>query len=236
MITRSFKRILSIVLLASMTMLALPSQAQDTVMIHLYGDTNVRSGPGREYMIRGVVSANSDLTVTGRNDFEATDLTCIRFPSQLDAWVRVDFDGIEGWVRYCLGEDEGDVSTLPVVEASNAVIRQAYRDEVVYPSFSRDSLSSIVPEGDYMTAATRYSHIQVHKLPDVNSEIIDLLGAEAVYVTDLSEDGQWFYVEYEGYSALEGTDWFSAPQSFEGWVFHDTLRMPGNWSVDFPAK
>lgn len=65
---------------------------------------NVRSGPGTQYTILGKLNVGDSLDVTGQN-VEGT-------------WIRVNFNGAEGWVSASIVDVTGDIATAPVVEAS----------------------------------------------------------------------------------------------------------------------
>jgi uncharacterized protein YraI len=72
---------------------------------------NVRSGPGTQYTIIGKIRAGDALDITGRR----AD----------NAWLRVNFNGQEGWVSAALFDVTGDVATAPeAVAGPNAVLRQ----------------------------------------------------------------------------------------------------------------
>ena len=77
--------VVTVLLLVAVVVLALPMQAQEAPMIDLFSATNVRSGPGTHYSILGVVAKynTASLTITGRADFEASDLTCLRYALRL---------------------------------------------------------------------------------------------------------------------------------------------------------
>ncbi|MAU09001.1 MAG: hypothetical protein CL607_04205 [Anaerolineaceae bacterium] len=227
--------VVTVLLLVAVVVLALPMQAQEAPMIDLFSATNVRSGPGTHYSILGVVAKynTASLTITGRADFEASDLTCLRYALRQDAWVRVDFRGIEGWVNYCVGTVEGDVNALPVVEPSHADSRWSNYD---YPTWEADALAEDAPTEDYVVGSVRYERINVYDAPSRDGNLTDLLSAREIYVTGVSADGLWFYVEYAGYSALESIDWYSPRQDMSGWIFHETLSMPHNWQATVAVR
>jgi len=72
---------------------------------------NVRSGPGTEYTILGKLTPADSLDITGQN----ADAT----------WLRVNFNGQEGWVFADVVEVTGALESAPVVEAGpTAVLRE----------------------------------------------------------------------------------------------------------------
>jgi uncharacterized protein YraI len=73
---------------------------------------NVRSGPGRQYTVLGLVRPADALDITGK----LADGT----------WLRVNFNGQEGWVLANLFKISGDMTTAPeAVAGSTAVLRTA---------------------------------------------------------------------------------------------------------------
>ncbi|MFN8420309.1 MAG: SH3 domain-containing protein [Anaerolineae bacterium] len=70
--------------------------------------TNVRSGPATTYAIIGHLSQGDVMTVTGRSSIS-------------NDWLRIDFNGSEGWVAASVVTVSGDPTTIPIVEPSAAV-------------------------------------------------------------------------------------------------------------------
>lgn len=72
---------------------------------------NVRSGPGTQYTVLGQARLGDALDITGR--------------SANNQWLRVNFNGQEGWISAALFDVTGDVATAPEAAAGpNAVLRQ----------------------------------------------------------------------------------------------------------------
>lgn len=74
-----------------------------------YFRVNVRSGPATIYTTIGTLTFADSVDMTGKNTEEAD-------------WLRVNFNGQEGWVFANVVEVTGDLETVPVVEASAPVI------------------------------------------------------------------------------------------------------------------
>jgi uncharacterized protein YraI len=71
---------------------------------------NVRSGPGVKYTVIGQLKPADAVDITGR--------------LKSNSWVRVNFNGQEGWVSFGLVKITGDVNDAPEAEAgSSAVLR-----------------------------------------------------------------------------------------------------------------
>ena len=76
---------------------------------------NVRSGPGVAYTVIGQLKQGDSVDITGRNSS--------------NSWVRINFNGQEGWVSFGLVEITGDIDSAPVAEAgANAVLRETASD------------------------------------------------------------------------------------------------------------
>jgi N-acetylmuramoyl-L-alanine amidase len=78
---------------------------------------NVRSGPGVQYTILGQLKAGDSADITGR--------------SSGNSWVRINFNGQEGWVSFGLVDVNGDIDTAPQAEAgATAVLRETANQAV----------------------------------------------------------------------------------------------------------
>lgn len=72
---------------------------------------NVRSGPGVAYTVIGQLKPANSVDITGRG------------PN--NSWVRINFNGQEGWVSFGLVEITGDIDSAPQAEAgASAVLRE----------------------------------------------------------------------------------------------------------------
>ncbi len=110
---------LSILLLAAMVA---PVMAQDATptpgsvadsdfFVEAFRRVNVRSGPGIRYTRIGSLNAGDTADITGRAD-------------ETNSWLRIDFNGVEGWIFIGVIEVTGDPDTASVVEPGpNAVLR-----------------------------------------------------------------------------------------------------------------
>lgn len=75
------------------------------------GDINLRSGPGTSYAIVGVLSADQDVAVVGRN--------------QANDWVQVYFGSTSAWAYAPLLTIDGDV-TMVTVAAADTMVSPSY--------------------------------------------------------------------------------------------------------------
>jgi|FLYN01.1.fsa_nt_gi uncharacterized protein YraI len=146
-------------MLAFGLMLALPVMAQDAtpqptqaplaattdLFVTTQFRVNVRSGPGTEYTILGKLTPADSLDITGQN--------------ASGDWLRVNFNGQEGWVFASVVEANGAVENAPVVEAGpTAVLRDggaqpgapASGEVVVVTRFNTNLRSSFSTDADIL--------------------------------------------------------------------------------------
>jgi uncharacterized protein YraI len=132
---------------------------------------NVRSGPGTEYTILGKLRPESSLDITGRND----DST----------WIRVNFNGQEGWVAASVSDVTGDLATATVAEAgATAVLRAA-----AAPSAQTTVTSDVV--------ATALFNVNLREAPTTNSaRLVTIPFNSQLGLLSRSEDGNWVQVQF----------------------------------------
>lgn len=180
--------------------------------------TNVRSGPGLQFEVRGVAQPGVDYAVNARNNF-STGRFCVNGLSGLDMWLRVEFNGFEGWIARCAVQISGSVDSLPVAEASAPTL-------VNYTGFDiEDAQTSIdrgaEPTGDYVIGFTR-DRVNVREGASLGSAIVDVAPAgEDVYIIGRTADNRWVHVQYEGVS---------------GFVARYLIQMPYQWDATVPVQ
>jgi uncharacterized protein YraI len=120
------------------------SVADSDFFVEAFRRVNVRSGPGIRYTRIGGLSAGDTADITGRAD-------------ETNSWLRIDFNGQEGWVSITVIEVTGDPVTAPVVEPGpNAVLRTtaaqalaaSLRNVVVVTRFNANMRASSNPASD----------------------------------------------------------------------------------------
>jgi uncharacterized protein YraI len=111
--------ILTVVVLAAMVVpvtaqapTPTPGSVADTdFFVEAFRRVNVRSGPSIRYTRIGSLNAGDTADITGRAD-------------ETNSWLRIDFNGQEGWVSITVIEVTGDPDAAAVVEPGpNAVLR-----------------------------------------------------------------------------------------------------------------
>lgn len=90
-----------------------PGSVADTdLFVEAFRRVNVRSGPGIRYTRIGSLNVGDTADITGRAD-------------ETNSWLRIDFNGQEGWVSVNVIVVNGDPDSAPVVEPGpNATLRQ----------------------------------------------------------------------------------------------------------------
>ncbi len=101
------KRLGWLLLSALLLIAAVPALADDEVTVTSRGFTNIRSGPGTTYSIVNVLLEGEQATATGRD-------------STSNSWLRIEYDGSQGWVAASVVRVSGDPTTLDIVESSGA--------------------------------------------------------------------------------------------------------------------
>jgi uncharacterized protein YraI len=186
-------------LIALILLLPLAALASD-VTVYAGTTVNVRSGPGTDYSIIGRLFDGESAEVNGRN---STD----------NSWLRIDFDGSEGWVAASVVSVEGDPTTLEIVEASNAeatvgnsgVTATTYEPTNVrvgpgtnYPAFGAADASTTFD-------VTGYTGIEF-PLVCRGSRVVDPLEGDR-------EENVWLQINYNG---------------FDGWVAYTVVSVSGD--------
>jgi hypothetical protein len=74
---------------------------------------SIRSGPGLEYRVIGLLRPGRSIDITGTNGFDAARTCSPNFEADLDMWVEVRFRETVGWMARCALTIRGDLSKLP---------------------------------------------------------------------------------------------------------------------------
>jgi uncharacterized protein YgiM (DUF1202 family) len=174
--------------------------------------SNIRSGPGIDFTIRGVVKEDSILTLTGRNEFDP-QRPCREFDGDLDMWLRVDLNGVEGWIARCLAEYEGNLADIPVTESTDSVLVGEATTGLDDPEEVDEEIGS-APDVPSVIGYTRSLRINLRTQPNLDAEVLDVISTRSVYVTGSNDDGSWAQVVYDGQV---------------GWMARYLLLLPLDW-------
>jgi len=154
-----------------------PALAQDNdVIARAYRTVNVRSGPGTQYDIIGHLNSGNEVRITGRSNSESD-------------WLRIDFQGSDGWLAYFTVTVLGDVTDLDIVsprdDQENALVRIAPTPVTI------QAKSNIF--------VTAYRRVNVRSGPGSEYVSVGNLEARATAdVTGRSNDNEWLRVDFGG--------------------------------------
>ncbi len=152
--------------------------AQDEVIARAYRTVNVRSGPGTQYDTIGQLTSGNEVKITGRSDEESD-------------WLRVEFDGREGWVAYFTVSVLGDTSGLSVVEPISDM------PDAMVPVIATPTMLH-AQTNIYVTA---YRAVNVRSGPGIDYvRLGNLESGSTVDVTGRSNDNEWLRINYAGKS------------------------------------
>lgn len=196
--------------LVAVLAVAIPLLAQDEIIPASVAGSgvNIRSGPGTDYTLRGGL-INGRLTITGRNDFDTTRVCTGIVTTDLDMWLQVDFNGVEGWVARCAVETDTDLNSIAVVTPGSPMLIE----EVDYAN--NPSALSLGDEPDTFVYGVTRARLNLREGAGLSSNIIqELRGGELVYVIGMNADASWVQVEVADMS---------------GWVARYLLSLPNDW-------
>jgi len=224
-----------LIILMLLIMLAIMTQAQETenyVIIEKL--TNIYSGTNRRLAVRTVVPAGI-LTVTGKSEFHDEWICTGIYDHDRNMWLRVDVEGIEGWIQFCRVDFVGSVNDLPTAEPIAPLIRRPKR-YIYYgiaSGFRLDTLGD-PPSHPYFVSNMRSGTVNLRELPSVESEIIEIATAEQVYVIGRNRDNTWLYVTYSGISPFDRDTWSQGSKVQIGWIAGYLLTKPDGWQDIVP--
>lgn len=203
--------LLLLVLIVSSVSMA---SAQSWVSVTASQAVNVRSGPGTQFVVRGVLSPGTTVWGNGRSLF-STSRPCLGSVTDLDMWIRVQFGEIEGWVTRCNVAIEGDINSLPVVDASNPDLT----GRPTYPIVVLEG-DDIRPADAYILSYTR-ENAALRDAPSLDAGFIGTIpGSEPIYVVGRTNPAGWVEVVYKGY---------------RGWIAGHLAAFTEGWEGSVPV-
>lgn len=178
---------------------------------------NVRSGAGLGFSVLSTTTAT--VTITGRTDFDV-NASCNTL-GLTGGWLRVNLDGIEGWVARCAGDITGDLAGVPVVSGDTGTIVPTRGGS---NALTGNLLGDSEPTGKYTTGFVTASNANVRETPSVKAPVVARLSAgtpiaTAVYVIGRNESGSWVRVQFVNAEGATQT----------GWMARFLLQLPRNW-------
>lgn len=210
----SFTYVSLLLLLVLMVSSVSIASAQSWVWVTSNQAVNVRSGPGVQFVVRGVMSPGTTVLGNGRSLFN-TSRPCLGSVTDLDMWIRVQFGEIEGWVTRCNVVIEGDISSLPVVNATFP----AYSGRPTYPLGVLEG-DNIRPFDHYILSYTR-ENAALRDAPSLDAAFIGTIpGSEPIYVVGRTSPAGWVEVVYKGY---------------RGWIAGHLAAFVEGWEGSVPV-
>jgi uncharacterized protein YraI len=187
---------------------AAPAAVRQTASTDLFVTTqfrvNVRSGPGLEYTRIGILTFADSLDITGQN----ADAT----------WLRVNFNGQEGWVAASVVQVTGDVEGAPVVEAGEG----ATLIGAGTPAPTTDS--------GPVTISTRYN-TNLRSSFSTSADILTRIPFNTELVPEgRTNDSNWLMVTFD-----DQTGWVYAPILFFASGSVETLPILGTVALPEPS-
>lgn len=165
--------------------------AQDEVIAQAYATVNVRNGPGTQYDIIGQLTSGNEVQITGRSDDESN-------------WLRIGFEGREGWVAYFTVSVIGNTEQLPIFSPRGS--------EEITPIQLTSVPANIHATSDIFV--TTYRIVNVRSGPGTEYLSIGSLQPESsTDVTGRSGDNEWLRVRYLG---------------MDGWVAYFVVSLTGS--------
>jgi len=217
--TTPTKFVLSMIVLA-LSLFVIPAiSAQEAITAGAYDiiATNVRSGPGQAYTVIGVINPGFEVDVTGRTNFEAGRVCYSVFSGLTDMWLRVDFNGIEGWVARCAVDVEGNVDSLAVADPANP---RLVADLEYLPSTQSNAYFP-APDTDHVIGWT-LAPVNMRDGASLGSNILLIAPAtEDLYVIGRTDDSRWLQVQYQGQT---------------GWIARYLILLPNDWTETVPVQ
>lgn len=184
-----FKRLIGLLALGIVLLSAAPALAA-SITVRVSNTVNVRSGPGTTYSVIGKLYSGDTATATGRSDTS-------------NAWLRISYNGSEGWVAASVVTLQGDPTTLTIVSASSAVSTAGNTDitaavaETVNlragPGLNYAVVGTTAASGSTLDATGRTR--LAYPLMCSSGRLVDLSDGDADY------ENVWVRVNYNGANA-----------------------------------
>ena len=150
---------------------------------------NVRNAPGIGGAVLGRLPHSTEVVVNGRND--------------ISSWVRIDYNGQEGWVAAWLVILSNDINSLPIDDSSAAppvpTPVGGEPDETPTPSPTPDADNPPPPAPETGITITVPFRINIRSAPSVSGNVINVLtyGVEADAI-GRNAGNNWIQIETGG--------------------------------------
>lgn len=158
-------------------MLIVSAQTDAAVLAQSFRTVNVRSGPSTQYDVIGQLQDGAIVPVTGRSDEDSN-------------WLRIDFEGREGWVAYFTVTLMSSPNNLPIVEPLESA------DSQVLPTGIPPTPVLEAETGTYVTAFRR---VNVRSGPSTDDPRMGYLNpGDTADILGRADDREWLLIDFEG--------------------------------------
>lgn len=156
--------------------------------------SNVRSGPGRQYTILGLIRPKDAVDITG----QTAD----------GSWLRINFNGQEGWLSATLVNVTGDLTTAPTAEAGATAVLRVTANQTVTAEL-----------GTVVVIARVNANLR--STPSVNADVLAVIPFNTMLtVTGRTANKNWVWVTFN---------------DKKGWVSSGTLIFSQGNLVNAPV-
>jgi uncharacterized protein YraI len=191
---------------AGLLLLAAFPALADGVSVEAYTTARVRSGPGTNYSVIGFLFDGDRADATGRDGTG-------------NSWLRISFDGGEGWVAASVVTVEGDPTTLDIVEPSSGVVTVGNSDVTVETS---GGVNIRVGPG------TSYAVLGQTDINNEDGVTFDATGRTSLVYPLVCQNGRLLDLSDDDESATENI-WVRINfDGFNGWINYNVITVDGN--------
>lgn len=153
-----------------------PDTAQSSLYVTAYRRVNIRSGPGTEFSIIGVLVPGETADIIGSSGERAE-------------WLQIDFNGSPGWVAFFVVNVSGDLTAL-------APQNDVARTLSLPAAFLAEQTSSIAR--NQVVVITRFN-TNLREEPRFGSSVVAVIPYETTLEVDArTPNSDWLRVSYEG--------------------------------------
>lgn len=171
----------------SQTGTATPTTATSDLLVTTQIRMNVRQGPGTEYPVVGLMVFGDSYDITGRTGD--------------GSWLRLNYNGGEGWVFRNLVIVEGNLENAPVAEAPE--LADTDGDAAPQPLLDAEATPEVVSN---VVIRTVYN-TNLRSSPSTEAEVVDVVPFNTqLFPAGRTADSRWVILIYEGQSG-----WAYAP-------------------------
>jgi uncharacterized protein YraI len=152
--------------------------ARSDLYVSAYRRVNVRTGPGTEFRILGVLAPGDTADIVGTSGDDAE-------------WLEIDFEGQNGWVAYFVVHVSGDLAGIDTAA-------DVQSDAVALPPIENFAAASLSIDVNQVVIITRFN-TNLREAPTFDSNIVDVIPFETTLSPEArTADNNWLRVTYDG--------------------------------------